>query len=182
MRPCLGAGSHRLEDGRRRTDPIASPKNVTENSALWIPRCQRHFRHSGRVRQRSSGRGLDQLMPRRCCTLRYPVQMSVATRPETEDPHMLSPQWATRLISRNSGGGRFQSAKVRTGILRPGDNRRRRLRRPAIVVVSCDEMWTYRGARHGAKREDWWIWTAVVGEADGSSRCIWGGLRPTGTW
>ena len=36
------------------------------------------------------------------------------------------------------------------------------------VVVSCDEMWTYRGARHGAKREEWWIWTAVVAEADGS--------------
>ena len=39
--------------------------------------------------------------------------------------------------------------------------------RPA-VVVSCDEMWTYRGARHGEQREEWWIWTAVVSEADGS--------------
>ena len=107
---------------------------VTENSALWIPRCQRHFRHSGRARQRSFRRGVTSLfamMPCHRCTLRYPVQMSVATRLETEDPHMLSPQRATRSISRNSGGGRFQSAKVRTGILRPGDNRRRRLRRPA---------------------------------------------------
>ena len=40
-------------------------------------------------------------------------------------------------------------------------------RQPA-VVVSWDEMWTYRGARHGEKREDCWIWTAVVREADGS--------------
>ena len=28
-------------------------------------------------------------------------------------------------------------------------------------------MWTYREARHGGKREEWWIWTAVVREADG---------------
>ena len=62
MRPCLGAGSHRLEDGRRRTDPIASPKNVTENSALWIPRCRRHFRQSGWVLQRSLGLGVDQIV------------------------------------------------------------------------------------------------------------------------
>ena len=39
-------------------------------------------------------------------------------------------------------------------------------RQPA-VVVSWDEMWTYRGARQGGKREDCWIWTAVVAEADG---------------
>ena len=39
-------------------------------------------------------------------------------------------------------------------------------REPA-VVVACDEMWTYRGARHGDRREDWWIWTAVVAEANG---------------
>lgn len=35
-------------------------------------------------------------------------------------------------------------------------------------MVACDEMWTYRGARHGEKREERWIWTAVVAEADGS--------------
>ena len=40
-------------------------------------------------------------------------------------------------------------------------------RRPA-VVIAWDEMWTYRGARHGEKREDCWIWTAVIQEADGS--------------
>lgn len=39
-------------------------------------------------------------------------------------------------------------------------------RQPA-VVVSWDEMWTYRGARRRPKREDCWIWTAVVREADG---------------
>ncbi len=40
-------------------------------------------------------------------------------------------------------------------------------RQPA-AVIAWDEMWTYRGARHGSKREDCWIWTAVVREADGS--------------
>ena len=29
-------------------------------------------------------------------------------------------------------------------------------------------MWTYCGARHGDQREDCWVWTAVVREADGS--------------
>ena len=48
-------------------------------------------------------------------------------------------------------------------------------RQPA-VAMSCDEMWTpyqvrgrlYRGVRRGEKREDCWIWTAVVREIDGS--------------
>ena len=35
-------------------------------------------------------------------------------------------------------------------------------------MVSFDEMWTYRGVRRGERREEWWIWTAVVEEADGS--------------
>ena len=39
-------------------------------------------------------------------------------------------------------------------------------RQPA-VAVSFDEMWTYRGARRGEKRENCWIWTAVVREIDG---------------
>ena len=38
----------------------------------------------------------------------------------------------------------------------------------AAVAVSCDEMWTYRGARRSGKREDVWIWTAVVEEGYGS--------------
>ena len=38
--------------------------------------------------------------------------------------------------------------------------------RPALAV-SCDEMWTYRGARHGAKGEERRIWTAVVREGGG---------------
>ena len=36
--------------------------------------------------------------------------------------------------------------------------------------MSFDEMWTYRGARHGELREECWIWTAAVKEADGSRR------------
>ena len=39
-------------------------------------------------------------------------------------------------------------------------------RQPA-VAVSFDEMWTYRGVRRGEKREECWIWTAVVREIDG---------------
>ena len=39
-------------------------------------------------------------------------------------------------------------------------------RQPA-VAVSCDEMWTYLGARRGDQREERWIWTAVVREIDG---------------
>ena len=63
-----------------------------------------------------------------------PVQTSVATRLKMKEPPMLSPQWATRSISRNPGGGRCQTAKVRTGMLRPADRFRRRLRRPDTVV------------------------------------------------
>ena len=40
-------------------------------------------------------------------------------------------------------------------------------RQPA-VAVSGDEMWTYRGVRRGERRENCWIWTAVVRELDGS--------------
>ena len=40
-------------------------------------------------------------------------------------------------------------------------------REPA-AAVAFDEMWSYRGARHGDKREDCWVWTSVVREADGS--------------
>ena len=39
-------------------------------------------------------------------------------------------------------------------------------RQPA-VAVSCDEMWTYVGARRQGKRREAWIWTAVVRELDG---------------
>ncbi len=51
--------------------------------------------------------------------------------------------------------------------LRERNERRTMGDRPA-VAVSCDEMWTYRGARRGENRKNCWIWTAVVREADGS--------------
>ena len=35
------------------------------------------------------------------------------------------------------------------------------------MAVSCDEMWTYAGARKQPKRREVWIWTAVVREFDG---------------
>ena len=34
-------------------------------------------------------------------------------------------------------------------------------------MVAWDELWTYRGRRRGESRENCWIWTAVVREADG---------------
>ena len=38
---------------------------------------------------------------------------------------------------------------------------------PAAVIV-FDEMWTYQQARRRGKRQDVWVWTAVVREADGN--------------
>ena len=38
----------------------------------------------------------------------------------------------------------------------------------AASTVALDEMWTYVGARVGEKRNDVWVWTAVVEERDGS--------------
>ena len=34
-------------------------------------------------------------------------------------------------------------------------------------MIAFDEMRTYQQARHGDKRQDLWIWTAVVEEPDG---------------
>ena len=39
---------------------------------------------------------------------------------------------------------------------------------PPAAVIAFDEMWTYRQARRGDKRQDVWVWTAVVAEDDGS--------------
>ena len=39
-------------------------------------------------------------------------------------------------------------------------------RQPAAVIAYA-EMWTYQQARHGDKRQDLWLWTAVVAEPDG---------------
>ena len=40
------------------------------------------------------------------------------------------------------------------------------MQQPA-AVVACAEMWTYQQAKHGDKRQDMWIWTAVMQETDG---------------
>ena len=37
-----------------------------------------------------------------------------------------------------------------------------------VKVISLDEMWTYAGARRGAKRNSRWIWTAVAEDALGN--------------
>ena len=47
---------------------------------------------------------------------------------------------------------------------------------PAAVIAYV-AMWTYQQARHGAKRQDLWIWTAVVEEADGRRWADTGILR-----
>ena len=36
-----------------------------------------------------------------------------------------------------------------------------------VKVIALDEMWTYLGARVGEKRNDLWVWTAVIEERDG---------------
>ena len=38
----------------------------------------------------------------------------------------------------------------------------------SAAVIAFDEMWTYRQARRRGKRQNLWVWTAVVTEADGS--------------
>ena len=49
-----------------------------------------------------------------------------------------------------------------------GEQRKDRSRgRTLPKVISFDEMWSYVGARHGDKRRECWVWTAVVEEADG---------------
>ena len=63
---------------------------------------------------------------------------------------------------------------VKRGAAGPGRLRERSRRRaegtvgrqPAMVV-SCDEMWTYRRGGHGERREDCWIRTVVARGADG---------------
>ena len=62
----------------------------------------------------------------------------------------------------------------RTALSQLGERNGRRMEgraaRQAAAAVSCDEMWTYRGARHGAKGEERRIWTAVAREAGGGRR------------
>ena len=36
------------------------------------------------------------------------------------------------------------------------------------AVIAFDEMWTYQQVRRRGKRQDVWVWTAVVAESDGS--------------
>ena len=40
-----------------------------------------------------------------------------------------------------------------------------------VPAISFDEMWTYQRARHGKKRQEVWIWTAVIELPDGR-RCV----------
>ena len=39
---------------------------------------------------------------------------------------------------------------------------------PPAAVIAFAELWTYRQARRHGKRQDVWVWTAVVAEEDGS--------------
>ena len=38
---------------------------------------------------------------------------------------------------------------------------------PPAAVIAWDEMWTYQKARRRGKRQELWVWTAVVEETDG---------------
>ena len=42
--------------------------------------------------------------------------------------------------------------------------------RPPAVVIAFAEMWAYCQARHGAKRQDWCLGTAIAEETDGRRR------------
>ena len=50
----------------------------------------------------------------------------------------------------------------------PESERARRRSQVGVKVISLDEMWTYAGARRGAKRNSRWIWTAVAEDALGN--------------
>ena len=65
--------------------------------------------------------------------------------------------------------GQKGGAQAITGLREWGQQRLEGARegQPA-AVIAWDEMWTYRGVRCGERREDCWIWTAVVAEKDGS--------------
>ena len=48
---------------------------------------------------------------------------------------------------------------------RRGRSRGRAL--PTVISLSLAEMWSYTWTRHGEKRWECWVWTAVVEEPDG---------------
>ena len=60
--------------------PVASLRNVTENSAFGITRHQRHFRYSTGIRQRCSGRGVDQLVGHDASPLPHPPPQRTQVR------------------------------------------------------------------------------------------------------
>ena len=63
---------------------------------------------------------------------------------------------AHRGIERISGGARSgRKRSISEWLLKKG-------------AITLDEMWTYLGARVGEKRNDLWVWTAVVAVRDGS--------------
>ena len=46
-----------------------------------------------------------------------------------------------------------------------------RQQRAKVPAISFDEMWTYQRVRHGERRQEVWIWTAVIELPDGR-RCV----------
>ena len=61
--------------------PVASLRNVTENSSLRATRHQRHFRYSTGIRQRCSGRGVDQLVGHNAAPLLHPALQRTQVSP-----------------------------------------------------------------------------------------------------
>ena len=77
----------------------------------------------------------------------------------------------SRVLAVNLGAVHERVKKVRWGA---GDLGLGDYAAPAVVIVpaiSFDEMWTYQRARHGKKRREVWIWTAVIELPDGR-RCV----------
>ena len=122
---------HRSESSRRRWPviPVASLRNVTENSALGVTRHQRHFRYSTGIRQRCSGRGVDQLVGHDSSP---PLQRTQVRSTETirfrllQPAPVMPPRWrpdlpATSPARRTTHLRRDPSAFARCAALSPGD-------------------------------------------------------------
>ena len=72
--------------------PVASLRNVTEKSALGVTRHQRHFRYSTGIRQRCTGRGVDQLVGHDAAPLLHPpLQRTQVRSAETIRFRILQP-------------------------------------------------------------------------------------------
>ena len=66
-------------------------------------------------------------------------------------------------VSRRSASGLKEGPAARSRMRRRGEKRAADMvGAPPAAVIAFDEMWTYRQARQRGKRQDVWVWKAVV--------------------